>query len=123
MPTGWSAVSRSASAGKSRTRRSGPGATVVGSNTTTSAHAPGAQVAAVGEAEEVGLQAGELADGVLERHHASRSRTQLPRKSVACGASHSWPTWAPASDRPSVQCSSTQQRGDLVGVVVGEDRR
>ena len=30
----------------------------------------------------------------------SRSRTQLPRKSVAWGASQSWPTWAPASDRP-----------------------
>src|SRR4029079_3609796 len=41
IPTGWSAVRRSASAGKSRTRRTGPGATVAGSNTATSAHIPG----------------------------------------------------------------------------------
>ena len=53
----------------------------------------------------------------------SRSRTQLPRKSVAWGASHSWPTCAPASDRPSVQCSSTSSLRDLVGVVVDEHAR
>ena len=41
MPTGASAVSRSAPAGKSLTRRMGPGATVAGSNTATSAKAPG----------------------------------------------------------------------------------
>ena len=37
MPRGWSAVRRAASPGKSRTRRMGPGSTVAGSNTTTSA--------------------------------------------------------------------------------------
>ena len=39
-PVGSSAVRRSASAGKSRTRRVGPGPTVSGSNTHTSAHVP-----------------------------------------------------------------------------------
>ena len=67
-PVGASAVRRSASAGKSRTRRTGPGATVAGSNTTTSAQSPARRYAAVGEAEQVGLHAGELAHRRLERH-------------------------------------------------------
>ena len=37
---------------------------------------------------------------------ALRPRTQLPNRSVACGASHSWLTWAPASDKPTAQCGS-----------------
>ena len=66
MPSGWSAVSRSAPAGKSRTRRSGPGATVSGSNTTTSAAKPSLTHAAVGEAEQVGLHLGQLVDRLLD---------------------------------------------------------
>ena len=53
--------------GSRRTRRSGPGATVSGSNTTTSAGAPAREHAAAGEAEQLGLHLGQLVDGLLER--------------------------------------------------------
>ena len=53
---------------------------------------------------------------------ALRPRTQLPRRSVACGASQSWLTWAPASDNPSAQWASLSRPATSVDVVVQEHR-
>ena len=67
-PVGSSAVRRSASAGKSRTRRVGPGPTVCGIEHAHVGPVALAQVAAAHEAEHVGRLAGQLAHRVLERH-------------------------------------------------------
>ena len=87
-PVGSSAVRRSASAGKSRTRRIGPGPTVSGSNTHDVGPVALAEIAPADEAEQVGGLAGELAHGLLESEHAA-VRTQVPSRSVGSGASHS----------------------------------
>ena len=101
MPVGWSAVSRSASAGKSRTRRSGPGATVSGSNTHDVGAAARRELAAVGEAEHVGLLAGELAHRLLERHRRPRRAPSCRAGRWAAARRTAGSTCAPASDRPS----------------------
>ena len=49
-----------------------------------------------------------------------RSRTQLPSRSVGSGASHSCPTCAPASERPSATCSWVSRSLTAVDVVVGD---
>ena len=120
-PVGSSAVSRSASAGKSRTRRVGPGPTVCGIEHAHVGPVALAQVAAPHEAEHVGRLAGELAHRRLERH-APRSRTQVPSRSVGSGASHSWSTCAPASESPSATCSCVSRSAHRVDVVVGDVR-
>ena len=67
-PVGSSAVRRSASAGKSRTRRVGPGADRLRIEHAHVGPVSLAQVAATREAEHVGGFAGQLAHRVLERH-------------------------------------------------------
>ena len=68
IPEGASAVRRSPSAGKSWTRRSGPGATVSGSNTHTSARFAHLEGASVGQAVDAGRLAGQLVDRPLQGH-------------------------------------------------------
>ena len=67
-PVGSSAVRRSPSAGKSRTRRVGPGADRLRIEHAHVGPVALAQVAAAHEAEHVGRLAGQLAHRVLERH-------------------------------------------------------
>ena len=50
----------------------------------------------------------------------SLSRTQLPSRSVAKQASHSWLTCAPESASPSSTVSCGRSARDRVGIVVGE---
>ena len=52
----------------------------------------------------------------------SRSRTHVPSRSVGSGASHSWSTCAPASERPSATLLVREQVADRVDVVVGDVR-
>ena len=49
-----------------------------------------------------------------------RSRTQVPSRSVGSGASHSCPTCAPASERPSATCSWVRRSLTASDVVVGD---
>ena len=109
IPGGSSLVRRSPSAGRSRRRRWGPGATVAGSKTRDVGRVARPQVAPALEPEHVGGLAGQLPDGPLERHDLP-----LPDPGAeevrGAGASHSWSTWAPASVRPSTTWSSVSRR-------------
>ena len=107
MPSGWSAVSRSAPAGKSCDPAQRAGGDRVGVEHDEVGGEALATHAAVGEPEQVGLHLGQLVHGLLHGEHALARAPSWPSRSVASGASHSWPTWAPASDRPSVQPSSS----------------
>src|SRR5882724_1257984 len=112
-----SETSRSAPAGKSRTRRSGEQPTVAGSKTVTSAASPGAR-------RPRSAMPKTSAGWVVRRRTASssestpRSRTQVPSSSVGAQASHSWLACAPASERPIMVAGCASSSATIAGSVL-----
>ena len=96
-----SETSRSAPAGKSRTRRSGRAADRVGIEDDDVGGEPDREPAAVAR----GRRARRVADVSRRTPSSSEStpfsRTQCPSRWVGAHASQSWLAWAPASERPS----------------------
>src|SRR5438876_9046003 len=112
-----SETSRSAPAGKSRTRRSVEQPTVAGSKTVTSAASPGAS-------RPRSAMPKTSAGWVVRRRTASssestpRSRTQVPSSSVGAQASHSWLACAPASERPIMVAGCASSSATIAGSVL-----
>ena len=120
-PTGASATSRSPSAGKSCTRRNGPGATVSASNTVMSAALPGAIVPRSEAVDGRGL-AGELVDRPLHRHHLAVAHPvaeQVGREARVAELAHVRTRVGQAEQHRLLR----EEPRDRVGVVVGEHAR
>src|SRR5438477_1527743 len=112
-----SETSRSAPAGKSRTRRSGEQPTVAGSKTVTSAASPGAR-------RPRSAMPKTSAGWLVSRRTASssestpRSRTQVPSNSVGAQASPRWLACAPASERPIMVAGCASSSATIAGSVL-----
>ena len=103
-------------------RRSGPGATVSESNTTTSAALPTSSVPRSCEAEHRRRLAGELVDRVLERHDflvAHPVAEQVGREARVAQLAHVRAGVGQAEQHRVLR----EQPGDRFGIVVGEHAR
>src|SRR5438874_710823 len=117
-----SETSRSAPAGKSYTRRSGPQLTVAGSNTVTSAASPAARrprsrMPKTSAGSDVRRRTASSSDRTLF------SRIHLPSSAVGAQASQSWLACAPASDSPSIVAGWRSSSATTASSVLSTARR
>ena len=109
------------SAGKSRTRRIGPGPTAVGVEHGDVGERAGPEHAAVGEPEEIGGLLRQLVDRTFEREHLALAYPVAEEVGGQRGVAQLTDV-RPGIGEAERAAGLVEEHRDAVGVVVGEDR-